>query len=47
MLFFQVAYVVKRNGLLTKKQNFVMGYGIPLGVILISVALNLYQYGGK
>ena len=42
----QVAYVVKKNGLLSKRQNILVGYGIPLGVVLVSMALNLYGYGG-
>ena len=46
IIFLQVAYVVKKNGLLSKRQNILVGYGIPLGVVLVSVALNLYGYGG-
>ena len=42
----QVAYVVKKNGLLSKWQNILVGYGIPFGVILVSLAMNLYHYGG-
>ena len=45
-VYAQVAYVVKKNGLLSKRQNILVGYGIPLGVVLVSVALNLYGYGG-
>ena len=45
-VYAQVAYVVKRNGLLTRRQNFFVGWLIPLGAILISVAINLYGYGG-
>ena len=46
IIFLQVAYVVKKNGLLSKRQNIVVGYGVPLGVICVSMALNLYGYGG-
>ena len=42
----QVAYVVKKNGLLSKWQNILVGYGIPFGVLLVSLAMNLYHYGG-
>ena len=38
--------MVKKNGLLSKRQNILVGYGIPLGVVLVSMALNLYGYGG-
>merc|ERR1719507_1466014 len=42
-VYAQVAYVVKKNGLLSKRQNIVVGYGVPLGVILVSLAMNLYH----
>merc|ERR1719507_2488242 len=42
-VYAQVAYVVKKNGLLSRRQNSLVGYGIPFGVILVSLAMNLYH----
>jgi len=30
-----VAFVIKKNGILTKGQNVLIGWGIPLGIILV------------
>jgi hypothetical protein len=41
-----VAYVVKRNGLLTRLQNVVTGWGTGIGITLVVVALQYENYGG-
>jgi len=42
-----VAFVVKKHGLFSRRQNVIIGWGVPLGIILISMGLFLDQYGGK
>jgi cytochrome bd-type quinol oxidase subunit 1 len=42
-----VAFVVKKNGLFSRRQNVIIGWGIPLGIVLISMGLFLDEYGGK
>eukprot|EP00090_Calanus_glacialis_P040812 TRINITY_DN7141_c0_g1_i1.p1 TRINITY_DN7141_c0_g1~~TRINITY_DN7141_c0_g1_i1.p1 ORF type:complete len:514 (-),score=67.49 TRINITY_DN7141_c0_g1_i1:139-1680(-) len=42
-----VAFVVKKNGLLTKMQNIVIGWGVGLGITLVVVSLEYKNYGGE
>jgi len=42
-----VAFVVKKNGLLTKTQNIVIGWGVGLGITLVVVSLEYKNYGGE
>ena len=46
-IYAQVAYVVKKNGLLNRTQNFLVGWGAPLGCVLVAIALHYDEYGGK
>ena len=41
-----VAFVVKRDGLLTRKQNIAVGWGTGIGITLIVVSLEWKNYGG-
>lgn len=41
-----VAYVVKKNGMLSKGQNIAMGWGTGIGISLIVVSLEFKNYGG-
>ena len=41
-----VAFVVKKNGMLTKTQNVVCGWGLSLAVILLVASLQFNNYGG-
>ncbi len=47
LMIIQVAYVVKKNGLFSKRQNVIVGWGIPLGIILFAVAFHWNDYGGN
>ena len=42
-----VAFVVKKNGLLTKLQNIVIGWGVGVGITLVVVSLEYKNYGGQ
>ena len=42
-----VAFVVKRDGLLTKKQNIAVGWGTGIGTTMIVVSLEWKNYGGE
>ena len=42
-----VAFVVKRNGLLTRLQNVMTGWGCGIGITLVVVALQYENYGGR
>lgn len=42
-----VAFVVKKNGLLTKTQNVLTGWGSGLGIILLIVSKEYKNYGGE
>ena len=42
-----LARVVKKDGMLTKTQNVVVGWGMSLAVILIVCSFHLDQYGGS
>ena len=42
-----VAYVVKRNGILSKLQNTLLGWGLALANVLLVLGLNYEDYGGK
>ena len=44
--FSLVAFVVKKNGLLTKLQNIVIGWGVGVGITLVVVSLEYKNYGG-
>ncbi len=46
-VYSMVAYVVKRGGLFNKWQNFAVGWGVPLGIVMLSVAFNYGDYGGE
>jgi len=41
-----VAYVVKKNGMLTRTQNVLTGWGVGIGVVLVVVSLEYKNYGG-
>ena len=41
-----VAFVVKRNGMLTKTQNVLAGWTLSIAIILIVAALQFEHYGG-
>ena len=41
-----VAFVVKKNGMLTKLQNVAIGWGVGVGITLIVVSLEYKNYGG-
>jgi hypothetical protein len=42
-----VAFVVKRNGMLTRLQNVLTGWGCGIGITLIVSALQYENYGGE
>ena len=42
-----VAFVVKRDGLLTRKQNIAVGWGSGISITMIVVSLEWKNYGGK
>ena len=42
-----VAFVVKRNGLLTKTQNVLSGWMLSIAIILIVASLQFENYGGE
>ena len=42
-----VAFVVKRNGLLTKTQNVLSGWMLSVAIILIVASLQFENYGGE
>jgi len=42
-----VAFVVKKNGMLTKLQNVAIGWGVGVGITLIVVSLEYKNYGGE
>merc|ERR1719347_719424 len=42
-----VAFVVKKDGLLTKRQNVMMGWGTGLGIVLFVVSMEYKNYGGE
>ena len=42
-----VAFVVKKNGLFSKLQNVAIGWGMAIGVVLISIAFHWNDYGGE
>ena len=41
-----LAYVVRKDGMLTKAQNFVVGWGFSLAVILLVCSVEYEDYGG-
>jgi len=41
-----VAFVVKKNGMLSKGQNIAMGWGVGIGITLVVVSLEFKNYGG-
>ena len=41
-----VAFVVKKNGMLTKTQNVVCGWGLSIAIILLVASLQFNNYGG-
>ena len=45
--FSLVAFVVKKNGLMTKLQNIATGWGVGLGITLVVVSLEYKNYGGQ
>ena len=46
-IFSLVAFVVKRDGLFTRKQNIAVGWGTGISMTLIAVSLEWKNYGGK
>ena len=34
-----VAFVVKKNGMLTKNQNLMLGWGVPIAIVFVRTAL--------
>jgi len=42
-----VAFVVKKNGMLTRAQNVMTGWGLGVGVTLVIVSLEYTNYGGE
>ena len=42
-----VAFVVKKHGLFSRKQNFFIGWGVSLGVVLVSMGFHFNDYGGE
>ncbi|TRY76932.1 hypothetical protein TCAL_10625 [Tigriopus californicus] len=42
-----VAFVVKKSGLFSRGQNFFIGWGVALGVILLSLGFHVGDYGGE
>ena len=45
--FSLVAFVVKKDGLLTKGQNLAVGWGTGIGITLVVVSLEWKNYGGE
>jgi hypothetical protein len=41
-----VASVVYKDGMFTKFQNIVLGWGLTLGVVLVCISLEYENYGG-
>ena len=41
-----LAYVVKKNGMLTKLQNVVVGWGTSLAIVLLVASMCYGDYGG-
>ncbi len=41
-----VAYVVKKNGMLTRLQNVLVGWGFPLAIVLCMAGMQYENYGG-
>ena len=33
-----VAFVVKKNGMLTKNQNLMLGWGVPIAIVFVRTA---------
>lgn len=46
-VYAMVASVVHKDGMFTKLQNIVLGWGISSGFLLISIAINYQLYGGQ
>ena len=42
-----VAYVVKKDGLLTKAQNVIVGWGTGVGITMVVLSLEWKNYGGE
>ena len=42
-----VAYVVKKNGMMSRLQNVLVGWGFPLAITLLNVAIMYKNYGGS
>ena len=42
-----VAYVVKKSGLFSRMQNILIGWGISLGIIFLSMGFHFNDYGGE
>ena len=42
-----VAYVVKKNGMLSREQNTLAGWGMALSITLLGVGLCYDDYGGE
>ena len=41
-----VAFVVKKNGILTKAQNVISGWGLSIAIILLVCSMQYENYGG-
>jgi len=42
-----VAFVVKKNGILSRLQNILIGWGFALAIVAITVGLDFEDYGGE
>ena len=42
-----VAFVVKKDGMMTKQQNILVGWGVGVGITLTVVSFRYADYGGK
>ena len=45
-VYAMVASVVHKDGMFTKLQNIVLGWGISAGILLICIAMEYQHYGG-
>ena len=42
-----VAFVVKKDGLLTRGQNVIVGWGTGVGITMVVLSLEWKNYGGR
>ncbi|KAL7640958.1 UNVERIFIED_CONTAM: hypothetical protein RMT77_008095 [Armadillidium vulgare] len=46
-MYSMIAFVVKREGLLTKMQNIIAGWGMAVFVMIFCICFQYYNYGGE